>query len=128
MPGVTSSESSLPDDLTAKFERFGTTSVLNQLKTDVVLVLWAKAAAAHGCPLPAGGNTHGAGAARVSSGRHVPPSSAVDPNRNPSSAVDQPASTQRTKAIARDVANTLVWGPLRVLCRHPLRALQHATR
>ena len=125
MPGVTSSESSLPDDLTAKFERFGTTSVLNQLKTDVVLVLWAKAAAAHGCPLPAGGNTHGAGAARVSSGRHVPPSSSsVDPNH--SSAVGQPS--QRTQAIAREVANTLVWGPLRVLCRHPLRALQHATR
>ena len=126
MPGVTSSGSSLPDDLTAKFERFGTTSVLNQLKTDVVLVLWAKAAAAHGCPLPAGGNTHGAGAARVSSGRHVPPSSAVDPNPNHSPAVGQPS--QRTKAIAREVANTLVWGPLRVLCRDPLRALQHATR
>ena len=113
--------SALPDELAAKFERFGTTSVLNQLKTNVVLLLWAKAAEANGLHLPTGGNTHGAGAARVRRERAVP-TTATSPQQPP-----HQVHQQRTNQIARAVADQLVWGPLSALCRRPLSALQQAT-
>lgn len=115
---ASSAESVLSDALRAKFERFGTTSILNQLKTNVVLVLWAKSAARCRRPLPTDGNTRHAGAVRV--GRRAPP-----PPPTPAVPTD---ATRHQNDIARGVINTLVWGPLSVLCRHPLGALHHATR
>ena len=122
MIDTTEIKSALQDVLAAKFERFGTTSVLNQLKTNVVLLLWAKAAATHGLNLPTAGNTHGAGAALVRRERALPSAATPSPQQPA-----RQAHHQRTNQIARAVAEHLVWGPLSALCHHPLSALQQAT-